>query len=319
MDWRVNGDDRRPPLCKSVIGDAATMRRPVVHNPKYPLSRPVWFLAHKLINQPLKRLDSRFLFTAAEHFCTVNIPSGKVGQSALSLIFMFNTHGRSGFGRERFSHSPPRLDAGLLVCGDYIVVRPERRTHPFSLIQIQDRPCLVGKLRITRKNPATILPRLDGITAQPSPDGDPTYTGDNSTVHNIPFNFFTAKARQRYAQFRGEFTSQRFNCHHDSGGKTEQGARVSIGQTAQPGAFRKIVCATCSRFAEVNRAWHQFRHWRAFSRPRALSWHGLQKSTVPYTFAPLPQVSSSRSVLTQSSMGFSLACHPSFWERLCHI
>src|SRR5208283_1495917 len=314
----VNGDDRRPSLCKSVIGDAATMRRPVVHNPKYPLSRPVWFLAHNLINQPFERLDSRFTFTAAEDFCTVNIPSGKVCQSAFSLIFMFNTHGRSGFGRERFRHSPPRLDAGLLVGGDYIVVLPERHTHPFALIQIQDRPCLVGKLRITRENPATILPGLDGIRAQPSPDGDPTDTGDNSTFHNIPFNFFTAKARQRYAQFRGEFTSQRFNCHHDSGGKIEQGARVWIGRTTQPGAFRKTVCATCSRFASANRAWRQFRHWRSLSRPGALFWHGLQKSTAPYTSAPLPQVSSSRSVLTQSSTCFSLACPPPFGERLCH-
>jgi hypothetical protein len=30
-------------------------------------------------------------------------------------------------------------------------------------------------------------------------------------------NFCSAKARQRYAQFRGKLTRQCFNFHHDSG------------------------------------------------------------------------------------------------------
>ena len=317
MDWRVNGDDGRPSLCKPVVGDSTTVRRSVIHDPKYPLRRFVRFLAHDLINQPLKRLDSGLSFTSAEDSCSMDVPSSKICQSALSLIFVFNTHFGTGFGRERFGHSSSRLDAGLLVSRNYIIVRSQRHSHPHALIQVQDRPRFAGKFGITRKNPAPILPRLDGIFTQPSPDGDPTDAGNNSGFQNMPFNFFAAKTRQRYTQFRGKLTSQGFNFHHDSGGKTEQGARVWIDRTIQPGAFQKTVCATCLRSAVAQAGW-QFHHWRVPGRPEALFWRASQKNTAPYISVPLLQVLTSRPETTQSSTGFSVAYPPSLGREVCH-
>jgi len=318
MDWRMNGDDGRPSLCEPVIGDSTAMRRSVIHYPEYPLRRSVRFLAHDLIDQPLKGFDPGFSFTSAEDFRTMDIPSGKVSQSALSLIFMFNTHFRAGFGRECFSHSPSRLDAGLLVSGNHIIVGSQRHSHPAALIQVQDRPCFAGEFGISRKNPAPILPGLDGILAQPSPDGDPTDTGNNTSFQNIPLDFFAAKARQRYTQFRGKLTRQGFNLHNDSGGKTEQGARVWIDRTIQPGAFQKTVCATCSRFVVADRAWRQFDHWRVPARPIKLSWPALQKNTVPYTSVPSLQVLYSPRGIAQSSKGSPRHGLPPLEERLCH-
>jgi len=277
VDWRVNGDDGRPALCESVIGENATMRRAVIHNPKYPLRRSVRLLAHNLINQPLERLDSGFSFASAKNSCTVDIPSGKIGQSAFPLIFMFNTYGRVRFGRECFSNSFSRLDAGLLISGDYKVSWPERRSHPSALIQVQDRLRLADKFGITRKNPAPVPPWFNGILTQPPPDSDSADTGNNSAFQNMSFNFFTTKARQRYPQFRGKFTSQCFNFNYDSGGKTEQGARVWIDRTIQPDAVHKTACATCLRSAVANRAWHQFHHWKALAPPEVQSWRHHRK------------------------------------------
>ena len=111
VDRRVNRDNGRPSPCKSFIGQSTTMRRSVVHDPEHPLCRSIRLLPHDLINQPLKRLDSSLPFTSAEDSGAMNIPSGKVGQSASPLIFMFNTHLRARFGRECFGHPPSLLAA----------------------------------------------------------------------------------------------------------------------------------------------------------------------------------------------------------------
>jgi hypothetical protein len=145
----------------------------------------------------------------------------------------------------------------------HIVCRPEGQSLPFFLIQVQDRPCLDGKLRITWKNPTAILPRFDGIGTQPPPDGDSTDAGNYAMFHNVPLEVFPTESRQRNTKSRRQFARQRFNRHYDSGGKTGQAARFLDDRSAHPCVFRKIVYAIYSLFVGVCRIWQRFDHWRA--------------------------------------------------------
>jgi len=42
---------------------------------------------------------------------------------------------------------------------------------PDSFIQIQNSASLYGKLRVTRKDPGTVMPWFDGVFIKPSPYG----------------------------------------------------------------------------------------------------------------------------------------------------
>jgi len=208
--------------------------------------------------------------------------------------------GGTRLGWQRLGLSLSRLDTGLLISGDDIIGRFKGHPHPLFLIQIQERPCLTGKLRITWKEPAAILPRFDGIFTQPSPDGDSTDTGNNALLYNETLKVLPTEPRDRNAQSRGKFACQRLNRHHDSGGKTGQAARIWNNLTTPPDVPRKTSCAIYSRFAEAYRAWRQFDHWRAPVQPRGRSWHGLQKNTVPCISARCSQALPSHPQLTQS-------------------
>src|ERR1700730_584263 len=54
------------------------------------------------------------------------------------------------------------------------LVGAEFTAFPDALVQIQNASGLGFEIRISRKDPAAVLPRTDGVLAQPSPDGGVT-------------------------------------------------------------------------------------------------------------------------------------------------
>jgi len=311
MDRRVHGDYRCPPIGESGIGSLASVRRAIVHNPEYPSRRLVRFMAHDLFYQSFERFDACFPLTSTENLRSMNIPSRKIGQSALPLIFMFYSHHGTGLGRQRLCLSFSRLDTAFLISRDDIIRGSEGHPHPLFLVQIQYRPCLAGKLRIAWKEPTAILPRFDGIFIEPPPDGDPTDASDNALLNNEPLKVFPTEPRDRNAQTRGKFARQRFNRHYDSGGKTGRAARIWYNRPTHPGVAQKTSCAICSRFAEAYRPWQQFDHWRAPLQPRVRSWRAPQKNTVPYISVPCSQALPFHSHLAPLNKDSFLAYVPS--------
>ncbi len=249
MNGCVHRDYGLPFLRKPINTGLTPVRRTVVHNPKYSSGRFIRLLAHDLVHQSFEGSDASLSFASTKDPCSMNIPSRKISQSAFSLIFVFNPHRRTRLGWQRLGLSLSCLDTGLFISGNDIIRRSQRNPHPLFLIQVQDRPCLTGKLGVTRKKPTTILPRFYSISTQPSPNGDPTDTGNNALLQNEPFEILTTESRDGNAQSRGKFACQRLNRHHDSGGKTGRAARIWNDPTTHPDAARKIACAIYSQFA----------------------------------------------------------------------
>jgi hypothetical protein len=61
------------------------------------------------------------------------------------------------------------LSAGLLVRGNDIVVRAKRIAFPNAFVRIEDRIGFGRKVGTAGKNPASMLPRAEGIAAKPPP------------------------------------------------------------------------------------------------------------------------------------------------------
>ena len=62
-----------------------------------------------------------------------------------------------------------RLDAGFLIRANHELAGLEGPALPFPGIEIEDASGLGGEARITRKDPAAVLPRADGVLIEPTP------------------------------------------------------------------------------------------------------------------------------------------------------
>jgi len=189
---------------------------------------------------------------------------------------------------------------------------------PHLLVQVQYRPCLGDKLRVTCEYPAAILPRFDGIFTQPSPNSDATDTGNNPLFQNVPLQFFKAETRQWNAKSRWELACQRLNRHDDPGGKTGRAARIWVDRSGQASVLQKTFFAICSQFAGEHQIWLQFCRYLAPLRLKGQFWHVKLKSTVPYTSAPFVRASLFQFRSKLLGMGFSAAYPLPFEGRLCH-
>jgi hypothetical protein len=82
-------------------------------------------LVHYIPNQAVKGLDAVLDDTAAEDFGTADIPGGEVDPGSLSLILVLDERWSSWSRRNRRMLAMTRLNAGLLVGGEHIIIGPE--------------------------------------------------------------------------------------------------------------------------------------------------------------------------------------------------
>jgi hypothetical protein len=62
------------------------------------------------------------------------------------------------------------LDGGLLVGGEHELVGPQRRVVEAVGVEVEDAGGLGAEVGVAGEDPGTVLPWLDGIRAQPTPD-----------------------------------------------------------------------------------------------------------------------------------------------------
>ena len=82
---------------------------------------------------------------------------------------MLNTRRAVGCRSQCRLFPSARLNTGLFVCGDDVIVGAQGSAVPEAFVKIEDGSGFVGKVRIAREDPASMLPRAEGITAEPAP------------------------------------------------------------------------------------------------------------------------------------------------------
>jgi hypothetical protein len=75
----------------------------------------------------------------------VNVPSRQIGESATSVVLVFDPHRPPGSRRLRRMNAVARLQARLRVGAEYILGGQERLTLPQALLQVEQRPALSSK------------------------------------------------------------------------------------------------------------------------------------------------------------------------------
>ena len=87
-------------------------------------------------------------------------------------------------------------------------VKSQREFIPHSLVKIQNPAGLVLKLGITGKDPTSILPWLDSIPAEPSPDCGAAHVSYDASLDSLLCDFAGAPPRQRNLALGGQLTRQ---------------------------------------------------------------------------------------------------------------
>lgn len=97
------GDRRVPPVGRSIV-----------HNPKHPVRRGIWLLAHNLVHV-LEGSYPGGKFATSEDPGPMHIPRRQVCPCPFSCVFMLHPHRFARFGREGVVPTMTSLDAGLLI------------------------------------------------------------------------------------------------------------------------------------------------------------------------------------------------------------
>ena len=211
-----------PFFSQSFYAFFAPVRRAVVHDPENSFSRFIRLLAHDLRNKTFKRLDATCFFTSSENFCSFYIPCCQISQCPFSLILMFYTYCLSRHRGRSDVFSISCLNAGFFVGTNYIIVISKWASFPYAIIKIQDTSCFLLKIRVPRKNPTAILPRLNSIFTQPSPNRGATYFSNNSTFGRQISYVSACKSRQWNAKFRRQLTGECFYFYGHVRGKKQE-------------------------------------------------------------------------------------------------
>src|SRR5207249_1623184 len=183
----------------------------------------------------VKGRDSILGFAAAEEFGTVNVQSGQIGPRSQPFVFVLDLHGLTGLRGQRFGFSGARLNAGLFIRRDDELVGAQFTALPEALVQIQNASGLGRKLWVSRKDPAAVLPRADGILVQPSPDGGVTEGGGQTTARTWEPSSVTLQRERGTPKRLGNSQAMALTCTTSSGGENPGSAgALAVFQTGQP-------------------------------------------------------------------------------------
>jgi len=173
MDWAMNKRQAWEQVFESRDGSLATVRAPIVDDPKDTPGIVVGRASHDLLDKTIKGGDASSCFATAKDTGTMNVESCDVGPGSATTILMFDAHralrrwGQSGM------LATPGLDAGLLVGRDDKFITFEGFTFPGALIQIKDSVGLDGEGGVPGKDPTAVVPGANGVFMEPPPDGAP--------------------------------------------------------------------------------------------------------------------------------------------------
>src|SRR5947207_7071010 len=88
----------------------------------------------------------------------------------------------------------------FFICREDELVGAEFTALPDALVQIQNASGLGFEIRISWEDPAAVLPRTDGVLAQPSPDGGVTDGCRQAASADVGAEFGHAPARKGHTE-----------------------------------------------------------------------------------------------------------------------
>jgi len=228
VDRSVDEDGIGPFVAQTVYGFLAAMSGAVVHNPKDTVSRLVGLLAHDLADEPIHRSNPTLEFTAPENSGPMDIPSCQVGPGACAGVLVLDARAAVGCGRQSRMDAAASLHAGLLVCGNDVVINAQRSALPNAFVQIEDGNGFSRKVGIAREDPAAMLPRAQGIAAEPSPQSRAADLGNQTLRNHVLADLLDREPGQGQAKAVRKLTSEGLNLNDEAGGKSGPCARLAV-------------------------------------------------------------------------------------------
>ena len=150
-------------------------------------------------------------------------------------------------GRQRQGRlfSAAGLNTGLFVCADDVVIGTQWNALPDTLVKIEDGSGFCGKVRIARKDPASMLPGAKSIAAEPAPQSSAADLSDQALGNNVLADFLNREPRQWKPEGVRKLAGECLNLNDETGGKSGPYARLEAAPQGQAIGQRRIAYATC--------------------------------------------------------------------------
>ena len=149
----------------------------------------------------------------------------------------------------------PCLNAGLFIGTEHIVVGAQRLPLPAPCIEIEDAARFGGKLRIARKDPEAVPPRLQRVPVQEAPDRTATDRADGRVWRHQRHEVGQTPPTERLGAVSRQFTGDRFDRRLGQRGKKRVGVPFGADPVSEgrPRLPAPSVCATCGPNWDVGR------------------------------------------------------------------
>lgn len=215
----------------------------------------------------MKRFNPCCRFTSSGQSGLPDVPSCQVRPRALAPVLVLIAQLSSWRRRHGWMATRTSLDTCLFVRREHVFIVLQSFAFPQALVQIQNHSSLFGKLRIARKNPATMTPRANRIRRQPAPNGCPA-----DLCHDPLFNcgagdLVTRKPRERQIERRRQFAGKSFDLHDDLRGKTLAYARCAPDRSSRLHALQNTVASISKRSVLADQAVSRSRYWYSLRSP----------------------------------------------------
>lgn len=242
--WGMDLYSLRIPLGKPLNRGFASVRGTIIRNPEDSPCRPIRLLLHNQVHQLMVGLYSRCFLADPEELGSVDIPGGKIGPGAHSVVFELNTSWLMRHRTGADGLSVTGLDAGLFVGADHVVIWPQRESVEQSEIQVQDTSRLFSEEGVPREKPTPMHPRLDGITVEITPNGLDAYGNHDTSKHCLAGDIGVTETRKGEPQFDGKFAGESLDFHNGLRGKKSAVARALVDHPGHPPVRSRTVSAT---------------------------------------------------------------------------
>ena len=143
------------------------------------------------------------------------------------------------------------MNTCLFVKAHHKIVGAQWNALPDAFIQIEDRTSFGSEVGIAREDPASMLPRAQGIAAEPAPQRGPADLGDETLRNYVLPDLLDREPRQWKSEFDRKLASQGLNLNDETGGKSGLYARLEVAPQGQAFGRERIACATYSRSGEA--------------------------------------------------------------------
>ena len=124
VDGEVDQAGVRPGLLDPPNRGLACVGAAVVNDPVHRARGGVRLDGHHLFDEPAERFDPVGGLDAVEQVGVVDVPSGEVGEGAVAFVLELDPGRPPGLRRQCRMATPERLQLGLLVGADHVLVGP---------------------------------------------------------------------------------------------------------------------------------------------------------------------------------------------------